>query len=226
MTKPVTRRTQAERSAQMRQRLMEATLDCLEQEGYAGTTVSRIVDRAQVSRGAPVHHFPSKAALIAAAAEWLIRRLYAQLGQAILELPESDHRLEDIILRCWRKVFGRRENAAMLELMLASRHDPELADMMRNLWTAGYNTIKVAADHYFEPLHPEDNVRHWMTLTQWLLRGMSLDLHLVNDPQIFEHFIVLWTRLLATQLRPRPGVSGPPPRPAQWDKSVTTFNFK
>jgi len=61
------RRTQAERSEAMRTRLIEATLQCLETEGYAGTTVTKIVEAAQVSRGAPVHHFPSKAALIAAA---------------------------------------------------------------------------------------------------------------------------------------------------------------
>ena len=61
-----TRRSQVERSEAMRQRLIEATLQCLVNDGYAGTTISKIVDAAQVSRGAPVHHFTSKAALIEA----------------------------------------------------------------------------------------------------------------------------------------------------------------
>ncbi len=211
------RRTQAERSAQMRKRLLEATLSCLASEGYAGCTVSKIVAQAQVSRGAPVHHYPSKAALIEAAAEYMIHSIYAELGRVVLSLPDSDQHLEDIILGCWRSVFGKRENAAMLELMLASRHDEELAQMMRRLWTVGYDTLKLATHHYFEPLHPEDHPLQLMTLTQWLLRGMSLDLHLVHDPAIFEHFLKLWVRLLAAHMRPRQGIQNPPPRPAFWD---------
>ena len=68
------RRTQAERSDAMRRRVLDATLECLQKDGYARTTVGRIIEVAGVSRGAPLHHFPSKSALIAAAAERLIRR--------------------------------------------------------------------------------------------------------------------------------------------------------
>lgn len=222
-TKPAPRRTQAERSDAMRTRLIEATLDCLHTEGYAGTTVSRIVERAKVSRGAPVHHFPSKASLIEAAADTLIRRIYIQLGHAIAQVGESDNRLEDIIVQSWRSVFGTRENAVLLELMLASRHDPELRTMMLKLWTAGYGTIRAAADHYFEPLREGENVRQLMTLTQWLLRGMSLDLHLIRDPQLFEHFLRLWAHMLSLHMRPRAGVTTPPPRPEFWDYDLSTI---
>jgi AcrR family transcriptional regulator len=214
------RRTQGERSEAMRQRLVEATLNCLESVGYASTTVSRIVEAAQVSRGAPVHHFPSKAALIEAAAEQLVRRVYILLGHTIQQVGESEDRLAEIILTSWKAVFGTRENAVMLELMVASKHDAELAAVMRKLWTAGYDTIGVAADHYFEPLSAGDNVRQLMVLTQWLLRGMAMDLHLIRDERIFEHFLALWSRVLASHMRARPGVTQPPPRPAYWDSSL------
>lgn len=217
ISKTAARRTQTERSEAMRTRLVDATLDCLQTEGYAGTTVSKIVERAKVSRGAPVHHFPSKAALIEAAADAMIRRVYIQLGYTIRQIGESDNRLVDIILKTWHSVFGARENAVMLELMVASRHDEELAAMMLKLWTAGYGTIRVAAEHYFEPLHEGDNVRQLMILTQWLLRGMTLDRHLIRDEHIFEHFLKLWCRLLSTHMRPKAGVTEPPPKPEFWD---------
>lgn len=59
------RRTQAERSDATRRRLMQATLDCLGELGAAGTTIGRICARAGVSRGALLHHFPSKHELLA-----------------------------------------------------------------------------------------------------------------------------------------------------------------
>src|SRR5690606_11573152 len=107
------RRTQAERSEAMRQRLLDATLHCLAADGYAGTTVSRVIETARVSRGAPVHHFPSKNAMIAAAAEQLIRKVYVQLGQAIARLEASDERLHDLIYACWKELFLRSEHKAL-----------------------------------------------------------------------------------------------------------------
>lgn len=231
MSEPVThpnngqgqsRRTQTERSEAMRLRLVEATLDCLASDGYAATTISKIVEKAQVSRGAPVHHFPSKDALIAAAAEQLIRQLYVRLGHAIKSVDESEDRLRDIIMISWKEVFGTRESTVLLELMIASTHDEQLAAAMHKLWTTGYGTLSVAAEHYFEPLSADDNVRQLMTLTQWLLRGMSMDRHLVDGEHVFEHFLGLWSRLLALHMRARPGVTTLPPKPAYWDSTLMT----
>jgi AcrR family transcriptional regulator len=74
---PIARRTQEERTSAMRHRLLEATIDCLVEYGYAGTSTTRVVERAGVTRGAQVHHFPTKAALVAAA----IRHLAAKRGE-------------------------------------------------------------------------------------------------------------------------------------------------
>ncbi len=49
------------------QRLLEATVDCLVERGWAGTTTTVIAERAMVSRGAQLHHYPTKAELVAAA---------------------------------------------------------------------------------------------------------------------------------------------------------------
>ncbi len=212
------RRTQLERSEAMRQRLIDATLSCLESEGYAGTTISKIVERAEVSRGAPVHHFPTKAALIEATAEQLVRHVYIRLGEVLLDLNDSEDRLRAVVTNAWHTVFGTREHAAMMELQLASRHDAELAVMVKRLWTAGYLLIKGAAEHYFEPANGNSQPPDMMIMMQWLLRGMALDRHLVDDPRFYEHFLDLWCELLATRIRPRPGITSPPPRPAFWEE--------
>lgn len=214
------RRTQTERSEAMRQRLVDATLKCLETDGYAGTTVSRIIEVAQVSRGAPLHHFPSKDALIAAAAEQLIKRIYIQMGRAVQALEVSDDRLHDLIYSAWKGVLNQPEHVALSELLRASQRDAELAAILQRVWTAGYVTLGAAAEHYLEPLTDKDNVRQLMVLTQWLLRGMAEDLHLVADHRLFDRYLRLWTQMLALHLRAKPGVTEPPPKPELWDAGV------
>ena len=44
----------------MRQRLLEATVDCLVEHGWSGTSTTLVSQRAGVSRGAQLHHFPTK----------------------------------------------------------------------------------------------------------------------------------------------------------------------
>ncbi|MCC2639533.1 MAG: transcriptional regulator [Moraxellaceae bacterium] len=219
------RRTQAERSEAMRERLVDATLQCLVSEGYSGTTVSKIVAAAQVSRGAPVHHFPHKAALIEAAAEKLVRHFYIELGKIMLSLEDSDDRLHKLITVGWRNLMTTPQTTALLELLVASRHEAELANVMRTLWAACYATTETAANHYLEPATPADNVGDLMILTQWLLRGMAEDYQLTGQHPasgaFYDRYLTLWAGLLSQHLRTRPGVTTPPPRPTHWDSSLT-----
>ena len=55
----------------MRQRLLEATVECLVEHGWSGTSTTLVSQRAGVSRGAQLHHFPTKNDLVVAAVEHL-----------------------------------------------------------------------------------------------------------------------------------------------------------
>src|SRR5262245_18245283 len=68
------RRAQQQRSAATRLRLLEATVECMVEFGWAGTTTSVIAERAGVSRGAQLHHYPTKASLVLAAVAHLAQR--------------------------------------------------------------------------------------------------------------------------------------------------------
>jgi len=54
------RRSNAQRSAETRRRLIKAAITCLHVNGYAATTTVAIADKAKVSRGAMLHQFPTK----------------------------------------------------------------------------------------------------------------------------------------------------------------------
>src|SRR3954453_5841167 len=76
---PKQRRTQAQRSATTRAALLDATIKSLVEVGYANTTTTGIAERAGVSRGAQMHHFPTKADLVASAVEHLAGKRMEQL---------------------------------------------------------------------------------------------------------------------------------------------------
>jgi len=87
MTKTATRprRSQADRSAATRARVLAAARDVLCSQGYSGATMLAIRDAAGMSLGAIQHQFPTKAKLMAAvAAEFAAyrTRVYAEAIRA------------------------------------------------------------------------------------------------------------------------------------------------
>ena len=60
-------RLQDERREETRQRLLEATVECLFERGYIGMTTAEVAQRAGVSKGAQQYHFPKKEELATAA---------------------------------------------------------------------------------------------------------------------------------------------------------------
>lgn len=59
---------------------------CLDDHGWAGSTVSVVAERAGVSRGAAQHHFPTREDLFTAAVEYVAE----QRSRALRALPRQD----------------------------------------------------------------------------------------------------------------------------------------
>jgi AcrR family transcriptional regulator len=118
-------RTQAQRRALTRGRLLDATVACLAELGYARTSTTEIVRRAGVSRGAQVHHFPTKADLVASALDHVFERRNAEFRAAFAELPEDTNKTVAAIDLLWSMFEGDTFDA-WLELAVAARTDPEL----------------------------------------------------------------------------------------------------
>jgi len=119
------RRTQEERRSSTRAALLDATIDCLVEYGYAATTTTRIVERAGVSRGAQVHHFPTKAELVAEAVRRLAERRLTEIRDQVAALPQGRKRTGATLDLIWNQHSGPLF-AATMELWVAGRTDPQL----------------------------------------------------------------------------------------------------
>ncbi len=118
------RTPQGERTRVMRLRLMEATVECLVELGWSGTTTTVVSRRAGVSRGAQLHHFPSKLDLVVAAVEYLAERRRDELQSAIGDLPEEGR--TRAVLDVLAAQFTSPVFFAALELWVAARTDQSL----------------------------------------------------------------------------------------------------
>src|SRR3954447_4720528 len=88
---------QEERTRAMRQRLLDATLQCLVEHGWSGTSTTLVSERAGVSRGAQLHHFPTKNALVIAAVEHIATVRRDELAEAAAALPRGERRTREVL---------------------------------------------------------------------------------------------------------------------------------
>jgi AcrR family transcriptional regulator len=142
--------TQAERSAATRGKLLDATAQCLAELGYTRTSTTEVCRRAGVSRGAQLHHFPTKAELVAAAVEHVFERRVDEFRSLMSTLPSGPERLDLAIDVLW-SMFQGETFAAWFELAAAGRTDSELAPHMRAVGQAMSERIHRAWLDLFPP---------------------------------------------------------------------------
>jgi AcrR family transcriptional regulator len=74
----------------LREALIEATVDLVQEGGADKVTVREAARRAGVSSGAPFRHFPNKTALMTAVAEQGMRRFRAEIDETLKRLATAD----------------------------------------------------------------------------------------------------------------------------------------
>ena len=122
-----THRTHEERSAATQERLIEAAIFCLHKYGYAATTTTLVAEEAGFSRGAMLHHFGTKVDLMLAVARHVVDKQNAFFRQALRAYPRGRERFVGLTEVTW-EALRQPDAIALLEIMMASRSDSELAD--------------------------------------------------------------------------------------------------
>jgi AcrR family transcriptional regulator len=164
------RRSQAERSAATRATLLDATIDCLIEEGYASITTSRVAERAGVSRGAHLHHFQTRNALVAAAVEQLAERWLAELRDASAALPDDAGRTLAGLDLLWAHYASPLYQAA-LDLWTDARNDPDLRERLVEVERLLDRQTLELADRLFPP---RADMRELVQLSVATVRGLAM----------------------------------------------------
>jgi len=205
-----TRVAQQERSRATRARLLEATVECLVERGWSGTTTTLVATRAGVSRGAQLHHYPTKAALVTAAVAHLTERRARELRTEAEALPAGPRRL-DRVVDLLAAAFTGPLFVAALELWVAARTDPELRDALVPLEARVGREMHRLTVTLLGVDERRPGVREAVQATLDLLRGLGVANLLSDDTARRTALLRTWKRQLAVLLAPddeRAGVVG------------------
>jgi AcrR family transcriptional regulator len=195
------RRTQQERRDATRGVLLDATIAALCELGYHGTTTLEVERRAGVSRGARVHHFPTKASLLASAVDHLYDQLSDRYDEAFggARGGKSDAERFRSGLRLLWSVYERPDYGAVLELQMASRTDDELRRQLREVGERHRKLAIDAAASYFPTL----DLKRALGLIEAVhtcMVGLLMQRHLSHGAELSKLVLPLLDELVAMHL--------------------------
>lgn len=211
------RRTQAERRATTRAQLLDATLECLRERGYAGTTTAEIESRAGVSRGARLHHFPSKADLLSAAVSHVYGDIAGRYAEAMaVDVPAGDrfHRGYRLL---W-DVYADSSYDAVLELLVAARTDPELRRALKDNAPGLHRHVRQRANAYFPDLATRE-ADGLLEALQAVMTGLAVRRALVSDPRNDERVLDVVERMVQMTFPPAAPPTESKPAPTAKENS-------
>lgn len=165
---------QAQKSANTRNLILDSAISCFVELGYAGTTTTAIARKAGLSRGAMLHHFPSKLDVVRAAVEHLHNKRLRAFRRAMARAAPGTDRVAlgvgEFFSHVRHPMF-----MAFLELSVAARTDPELAGILRPTQEAfEHEWYRTARDVFPEWEGSGEHFDIALDLSRYVMEGMAV----------------------------------------------------
>lgn len=193
MPDKIVRRTQQERTAATRARVLDATMASLVADGYAATTISRVQDRAGVARGTLLHHFPTRAVLLAS----VVEDVAARRLRVLEDRPRTTGGWDAAVDLVWgdlqSPVF-----LAVLELWVAARTDDDLRDALVPVERIVFQSVHRAVTALVDDDDPR--VPTLVQFTIDLLTGSTMTTLLSDDTRPQRVLLDRWRRAIPVLL--------------------------
>lgn len=183
----------------MRARLLDATVELLVERGFAGTSTPLISQRAGVSRGAQLHHFPAKNDLVVAAVEHVAEARGAALREAAERVAGGPGRTRRILDMLAAHVTSPVFTAA-LELWVAARTEPALLAAVAPLEQRIGRELHTVTVELLGADERQPGVRELVQATLDLMRGLALAATLSDDTRRRGRILDHWAGVLDREL--------------------------
>lgn len=215
------KRTQEERSSETQRRILDAAFEVLREKGYHNFTTYDVAARAGVSRGAQLHHFPSKNDLIAAAMEHVLNQSAARSVARTHGFRRSGDPIGAMLKDASDFYFSDHFRVG-LDMVIAATKNPDFKDQAAKV-----------VQNYRQPVEqewrkvmirlgfPEDKADEILWLTVTLLRGAAVRNLWYQEPKQIKKCLAVWRQMVTLYLdastkpkRRRAKTAKPRPEPA------------
>lgn len=189
-----TKTWQQTKSENTRNGILDAAIRCFYEFGYNNTTTEKIAAEAGVSRGAMLHHFPSRAELIRATVGYLNERRLElfRIEENVVQSGAVHTRIEEGIDAFWAQL-NTRYFVVFHELQVAARTDEELAEVLvPAIQTFDRAWYEVTKEVFPDLAHSEAFTRA-NALTLYLLEGLAANQH-TRDTSAVAGSLLRWLK--------------------------------
>lgn len=171
--------------------LLQVAVALLIERGTAGVTTLEVQQRADVSRGALLHHFPTRAHLLSATVTELIQRnedaLWREQAHCVQDADPLAQAIQSLVAAASTASY-----VAEMELWTVSRTDPALRDVLRAAEQNALSARQRVLDELFAPLRDEPGYALVVNLSIEFVRGLALSNLLRNDSRRSDERVAQW----------------------------------
>lgn len=159
------KRTQAERNAETRRKIISATVACIDSFGFPKTTMQKVAREAGCTVGAVQHHFPSKSELLAAVLEDGFRNMSFELENVLFQGKTLLERVSLFVDHCWLQ-YKTPAFQANLHILMGMRIETpgaldawmqgpltDISTQGRELWLRVFDDVELNEDQHVEFLY-------------------------------------------------------------------------
>jgi AcrR family transcriptional regulator len=202
---PTDQTKRARRTSESWARILDAAVECLVEAGYQGASTLEIQARAGVSRGRLLHHFPSRDALLVAAAQHLaagrVQDTATQSMAAITAGAATGKRIDQAVDLMWT-TYQQPYFWAATELWVASRHNADLRNALGPAERDLYSAIRAVVNQMFGEVHAAH--KEYPTVRELLLtsmRGVALTYSFDQRAAERDHHLGQWKTMARALLK-------------------------
>src|SRR4051794_9015224 len=190
------RRTQAERSEETRTRILKAAANLIRKRGYARFRTAEVAEEAGLSRGAQLHHFPTKDSLVVATLEYVFEQAQV-LSRRRASAVNKPRDLIEAVIEDAREFFFSEHFMVAIDIVLSTSTDHSVRKQILDISRKARRPVETA---WTEALAasgvPASLSADIVALTLSLVRGMALRTLWDNDPKWFDELFAVWRRMI------------------------------
>jgi AcrR family transcriptional regulator len=197
------RRTQAERSEETRTRILKAAANLIRKRGYARFRTAEVAKEAGLSRGAQLHHFPTKDSLVVATLEHVFEQAQ-MLSRRRASAVNRPRDLIEAVIEDAREFFFSEHFMVAIDIVLSTSTDQSVRKQILDISRKARRPAEAAwAEALAANGVPGQLASDLVALTLSLVRGMALRTLWDNDPKWFDELFALWRQMIKVFLSDR-----------------------
>lgn len=195
---------QETKSLRTRGAICDATVSCLVDTGYGETTLARVADKAGVSSGALLHHFPSKEHLMTATAQYLLGRTFNRPKRRLPSDADDAEVIAADLRTNWSYYINTPQYRALLEILIASRTDMKLRSRItETLHEYHRQAVEHIATMYESADGRPEDAELLPVMSNIFFRGLLIQDQYSSNPKNQQRMAERWIEIVAPLLRPK-----------------------